>query len=432
MHYSKKTFFKQINLLPAGSFILLNNSECTLRYYWQLSLKNISYRKKIDIEEVQNHLNNSIKLRLRSDVPVGVLLSGGLDSSVITALASKHYESKLKAFSLVFNDSNSNEFEHAKKVALQCEVDLHLLKPEGEGLWEEIDSLIRAQDAPTHAPEVYSNWCMMRSVAKCDLKVLLCGQGGDEIFCGYNWYPKHFLFSLLKNMKFNTFIHELLSLPINFPNTNTQKKHILLSLVLQAILPNNIKRRLKPELTCMNQILMSSYRNEMGSRDISNISLLDPPTLEEKMYNDLTRTTVPQYVHYEDSNAMAFGIEERVPMLDHNLVEWMHRLSIEWKLKNGTSKYPLREAMRLILPDEIVNRKDKMGLSAPRDLWFRHELRLSIESLFRRDCMIYEKLINRSVFRSQLKAYMIGKSIPLSRVLWRIINIEKWFKIYFN
>lgn len=432
MHHKENTFFKNIKLLPAANFLLLGNGEYELKQYWHLSLPTYQYRKELEIEKIYSLLNEAVRLRLRSDVPVGILLSGGLDSSTITTIAANHSKTQLEAFSLEFHDQNSNEFEHAKIVADHSKTSLRLLKPQGDGLWQEIDSLIRAQDAPTHAPEVYSNWCMIRSVAQCNIKVLLCGQGGDELFCGYNWYPKHFLISLLRNRKIITFIKEFFALPKNFPNTNTRKKSVLLALLIQSMLQRRIKIRLKPELNCMNDILLPSFHKRMWSRNFENIGLLDPPGLEEKMVNDLRVATVPHYLHYEDANSMAFSIEERVPMLDHNLVEWMHSLSVNWKLKNGMSKYALREAMRTILPDDIVNRKDKMGLSAPRDLWFRNELRSVIEDLFHQDCFIYDKLINRSVFLTQLQAYMTGKPIPLSRVLWRIINIEKWLRIYFN
>ena len=127
---------------------------------------------------------------------------------------------------------------------------------------------------------------------------------------------------------------------------------------------------------------------------------------------------------------MAFGIEERVPLLDHRLVEWAHSLMVQWKIRNGVSKYPLRQVMKGLLPMPIVTRKDKMGLSAPRDLWLREVLRPEIEATFAGECRIYEDWIDRKVFLAHLDAYMQGRPTSLVRLLWRCINLEKWLSLY--
>ncbi len=430
MHHGDRSFFADICQIPAGCYMLVDASGFSIQRYWELIHDASGRRPDFDFEPLQHLLDDSVRLRLRSDVPVGILLSGGLDSSGITALAARHYSGKLQAFSVKFQDAGSDESQHARIVASHCGVDLHLLQPEGKGMWGELNDMIRAQDAPTHAPEVYSNWCMMRAVSKYRVKVLLTGQGGDELFAGYNWYPKHFITSLLYHGKLFTLFRELIRLPKNFPNDSTRNPILLLAWMFQALLPIGIKQRLKPELRCADAILRSNFRDRMRDRDWKNLLITDPMKLEEKMKNDLLICNVPLYLHYEDSNSMAFGIEERVPMLDHRLVEWAHQLAVWWRIRNGKSKHPLREVMRSLLPNQITNRRDKMGLSAPRDLWFHTELRSPIEKLFSDDCRIYEKWVNRETFMSHLHYYMEGKSTPIARVLWRCINLEKWLKCY--
>jgi asparagine synthase (glutamine-hydrolysing) len=420
MHHNKNTFFSGIEQLPAGCFLK----------YWQLTDQDIKSSKHTDLEKLEYLLHDAVKLRLRSDVPVGILLSGGLDSSSITALATRNNGAGPKAFSLQFDDDAFDESAHAKLVASHCKTNLSLLKPQGKGLWQELDNLIKAQDAPTHAPEVYSNWCMMRAVSECSIKVLLSGQGGDELFAGYIWYPKHLLVSLLRKGKFLSLVRELIKLPTNFPNSNTRNHFFLLGTMLHALLPAAIKIRTKPELICMDNILISKFRNDMFERDLKNLRLLDPIGLEEKLRNDLNFCNIPHYLHYEDANSMAFGIEERVPFLDHRLVEWSQNLVDWWKIRGGISKYPLRLVMEHLLPKQVLQRKDKMGLSAPRDQWFRKELQLPIKALFSKDCLIFENWIDQHSFLDQLDAYMQGKPIHLARVLWRIINLEKWIRLY--
>jgi asparagine synthase (glutamine-hydrolysing) len=430
MHHKQHTFFKNIRQLPAGTFLLLDHSGPSIKKYWRLAKESSGCQNQPDLNELKTLINDAVRLRLRSDVPLGILLSGGLDSSSINALAARHNGNSPNAFSLQFSDSSFDESSHAKMVASHCQTRLNLLTPQGDGLWRELDNLIKAQDAPTHAPEVYSNWCMMRAVARCNIKVLLSGQGGDELFAGYNWYPKYLLASLARKGKLLSLMRELTQLPKNFPNSNTRGHFLLLGTMLHALLPTSLKLRMKPELECMDIILHRSIRSRLRERDFDNLRLLDPTGLEEKLYHDLNYCNIPHYLHYEDSNSMAFGIEERVPFLDHRLVEWAHELVVWWKIRSGVSKLPLRKIMKEFLPEQVVNRKDKMGLSAPRDQWFRDELRNPITDLFSKDCRIFENWIDRKAFLCELDIYMKGEVTPLSRLLWRCINIEKWLRLY--
>ena len=430
MHHAENSFFAGIRQIAAGCYLEIDAGGLSTQGYWDLSTEKLVNQDVPDLEVLQDLIEDSVKLRLRSDVPVGILLSGGFDSSSITALAARNCENSLQTFSLEFDDATFDESIHAKLVASHCKATLHILKPEGQGLWQELDDLIKAQDGPTHAPEVYSNWCMMRAVARNNGKVLLSGQGGDELFAGYNWYPKYFLISLLRRLKLVTMLRELGELPKNFQSNNTKSRLRLLGSLFHGLLPIGIKLRLKPELGCISQILQTGYRKEMRDRDSSNLKMLDPPGLEEKMQNDLQICNIPHYLHYEDANSMAFSVEERVPFLDHRLVEWAHQLVVWWKIKGGHSKYILRSAMSETLPEQIIKRPDKMGLSAPRDQWLRGELHNQIKALFFDDCLIYEQWVDRKPFLVQLEAYMKGRPTSLSRLLWRCINLEKWLRCY--
>ena len=429
MHHGEKTFYEGIEQLSAGCHLKLDATGKSVNRYWKLGGGEIENRREPDLETLDHLLKDAVKLRLRSDVPVGILLSGGLDSSSLTALACRNGDKKPHAFSLKFHDDEFDESAHAEIIAAHCNSRLKFLTPRGRGLWDELDALIMAQDSPTHAPEVYSNWCMMRAVGKRGAKVLLTGQGGDELFGGYNWYPKYLLASLLRKARFGALIKELRFLPEKFPNPNTKNKIRLLGGMLHALLPVSVKSRLKPEFNCLDKIMHRRLRAGMRDRDFLNLSLLDPSSLEEKMHNDLVNCNIPHYLHYEDANSMAFGIEERVPFLDHRLVEFTHAIAARWKIQGGVSKALLRQVMSSHLPEQILNRRDKMGLSAPKNSWFRNELKPYINKLFMEDCRVYDLWINRHPFLEQLNAYMQGKSSAISRVLWRCINLEKWLRI---
>ena len=431
IHHGEDSLFADIRQLPAGSYLQVGCSESAPRRYWQLPEPTRSNGRRPDVEQLQFLLNDSVRLRMRSDVPVGILLSGGLDSSTLTAIASRASHSPLQAFSLRFDDPSMDESHYARRVADHCAASLKLIRPEGRGLWEELDDLIRAQDAPTHAPEVYSNWCMMRAVSGHGIKVLLCGQGGDEIFGGYNWYPKYLMASLLCAGKLDAFFRELRRLPTHFPSSNTRHAGVLIGELVHGLLPSALKCRFKPEIVGLERILKPRWRSEMRARDVANLRIVDPRGLETKMRQDLLQSNVPQFLHYEDANSMAFGLEERVPFLDYRLVEWAQRVAVDWRIHNGVSKYMLRLAMADQLPPEVVARRTKMGLSAPGDRWLQTELRQELQTLFAGACRLYDLWIERSPFLDELGRYLSGRPSGLSRVIWRVINLEKWLRIYF-
>jgi len=204
----------------------------------------------------------------------------------------------------------------------------------------------------------------------------------------------------------------------------------LLATMAQAMLPVFVKARMKPELRGMARIAQYRWLQKMKLRDLPNLRLIDPPSLEEKTRNDLVAVNIPHYLHYEDANAMAFSIEERVPFLDHRLVEWAQRVAAQWKMRDGQNKYLLRQAMRCLLPSDIVERRDKMGLSAPRDQWLKHDLQGVLLRLFGEDCCIYERWIDRDAFRRHMTGYFSGRHSALDRLMWRLINVEKWLRLY--
>ncbi len=183
---------------------------------------------------------------------------------------------------------------------------------------------------------------MMRSVARYGIKVLLCGQGGDELFGGYNWYPKYLLVSLLLAGKWPAFLREINRLPSGFPNANTRHAGALLAGLVHGLLPSALKCRIKPEILGLERILKPRWRKAMRSSDPVNLQAVDPRGLGAKMRHDLLQNNVPLYLHYEDANSMAFGLEERAPFLDYRLVEWANRLPLGWRIREGTSKYALR------------------------------------------------------------------------------------------
>jgi asparagine synthase (glutamine-hydrolysing) len=429
--HSARTFFDGVSQLEPGTSAYFSRGGFSAKRYW--SFDSAPARKAGDeVEQFRELFYDSVKLRLRSDVPVGILLSGGLDSSSISrAAADALSPDKPLTFSSTLKGGGVDETQYSDSVARHIGARNTLLQPSGGAFWDELDAMLYAQDEPVHAADIYANWCMMRAVSGQGIKVLLNGQGGDELFGGYGWYVKNLLSSHLLHGNIAAFVRELRALKKKFSVTMTASYASILANVAEALLPARIKRPLKQELAGMAAISKPPFLRAGRGRDIGNIGLVNATRFEKKTKNDILYFNVPHYLHYEDRNSMHFSIEERVPFLDHRLVEWASRLPLDFKIRNGVTKYIVRRAFQGKLPDIVVNRTDKRGLSIPVETWMHGELRLKFSEFFRQDCRIYDRWIDRTRFLDHFGRYLDGRRTPVTRLMWRLFSLEKWCRLFF-
>ena len=434
LDHSAETFFNNILQLPPGCYFYFDGDVPKPLRYWELNAgKDTDENETSILEKFKALFHDSVRLRLRSDVPVGILLSGGLDSSAIACTVSEIIAPQKPAtFSSTMKGIGLDETGFSNEVARYIGAVNTKLFPKSSNFWDELDPMLYALDEPAHASDIYANWCMMRAVHKEGIKVLLNGQGGDELLGGYNWYAKNFLTSLLLSGDFWPLIKEMRALRTNFPNSMTGNYVHMIANIVDALLPARIKRPFKEEIGGSRKVLRDSFLRINSWRDEHNIDLINAPTLEEKTKNDILYFNIPHYLHYEDRNSMAFSIEERVPFLDHRLVEWAFSLSAKWKIHDGKTKYVLRRAMENRLPDLVLNRKDKMGLSIPIERWFRDDFKVKLTKLFNENCHIYDKWVEKKPFVRQVDAYVNGKKTAIDRQMWRFFCLERWLRVIAN
>lgn len=430
LDHSAETFFQDVRQLEPGTYLVYSEDGVTTGRYWSIG-PDASGVGSDPEEEFRELFYDAVRLRLRSDVAVGILLSGGLDSSSITCAAAEIMApGKPATFSSTLKGIGRDERAYSDSVARHVGARNTVLTPSGNMFWEEVDAMHEAQDEPVHASDIYANWCMMREVHAQGIKVLLNGQGGDELFAGYGWYAKNLLASCLLRGDIGSFVRELFAMKKNFPGTTAAGFVSLLMNTAEALLPAALKPLFKQELAGMGHIGKRRFMRLFRGRNAGNISLMNAAPLEQKLRNDILYFTVPHYLHYEDRNSMHFSIEQRLPFLDHRLVEWANRLPAGWKIRNGTTKYVVRQALRGRLPADVVRRRDKMGLSIPIEAWMRGELADKFLAFFRQDCSIYNAWIDRANLWAYLEKYMRGKRTPIDRILWRVFSLEKWCRIF--
>ncbi|VUT28002.1 MAG: asparagine synthetase B [Candidatus Syntrophoarchaeum sp. GoM_oil] len=404
--HTGETFFEEIKQLEPASYLVIKDGEVKIEKYWDVEVNGeIGHMGKGAISSKFYELfEESIKLRLRSDVPVGTCLSGGLDSSSIVCLVNRFIDKKKqKTFSSCFDNKKFDERKYIEKVIEKTGADKNYIFPEGEELLEEIADLIYYQDEPFGSLSIYAQWNVMKRASE-KVKVLLDGQGGDELLAGYLEYYASFFKTLVIKKRYCKLMKEMILFLIFHPTS-----------AFELLSKWKLRRGRR-------NLLSPAFESEYGGR---SFKITD--NLSEKLLNDLTKDKLPALLHYEDRNSMAFSIEARVPFLDYRLVEYVASLSLNQKLNNGMTKIVFREAMHGVIPEKIRRRRDKMGFVTPEEVWMKTVLKswvidiLSSKSFKNRKYWDAEKVLKEfgNVFSGKKK---------YTSDLWRYVCLELWMR----
>ena len=416
--HTNKTFFNGIKKLRHGYTLLINKTKIDFVQWYNLRDKIKDKKTILSRDEYQEILTDSVKLRLRSDVRVGVSLSGGLDSSSITSLVlNKLNLPNISSFSAVYNTNESyDEYEFIKLYSSQMD-NMFYTYPSKETFLNDYKEFIGSHSEPVNDVGSYIQYKVMELVSK-QVKVVLDGQGADEQLGGYHNFFGSYYKELLNSGKLLKFIKE------NFHYLSQHKSPEALKYFIYYILPIKLKKSTnKLAKGSINKEFFNSY-----SKDSSIISdIYHPLSLHDSLIQHF-EYKLEHLLKWDDINSMKFSIESRVPFLDYRLVEASLNLPSDLILKNGTTKYLLRESMKDILPKKIVERKDKKGFSNPRREWFKTpEFQ---ELIF--DTLNSNDFQNLNIFdvkdaTQKYKNHLADKS-DYSIDIWKWININEWKK----
>lgn len=388
------------------------------------------------IEELQALLADAVALQVRSDVPVGSHLSGGLDSSLLATLAAGHADGPMHAFTGTFREGpRFDETPFARAVADAAGIQLHEVTPAADDLPTLLPKIVWHLDEPAAGPGVIPQFSVSRLAAE-HVKVVLGGQGGDEVFGGYTRYMVAYLEQALKGA-----IYE----------TNEEAEHIV---SLRSILPN--LPHLQQYVPMLQQFWRSGVFEPMDRRYFrlmdrmgGAVSLFsddfrrdyDVDAIFERFqsvfnhaetasyFNKMTHfdlvAGLPALLQVEDRTSMAASIESRVPLLDHRLVEFMATLPPRLKFRGGEMKYLFKRAAQGVLPQAVLDRKDKMGFPVPLHLWSRGPAREFIH-----DTLLSTRSIERGIIAPGEVERLLGYEHAFSRQSWGLLNIELWFRTF--
>lgn len=420
LDHTEETFFENIYKFPQASYAIIDESlELRTKRFWK-----VTFSEKIgesanaaEIKTFRALFNDSVRLRLRSDVAVGSCLSGGLDSSAIVCsvnsiLQKRKDQIQQYTFSYQAQDKKLDEIEYMQAVVNETNVHAKFVSPDAENLMEDLDSLIYHQDEPFSTTGMYAGYCVYREAAQENVQVLLDGQGADEILCGYRKSRVYYLGMLKREKKYTKMLKEL-CLSVSQVKTSLALKSLLKSDV------NKVLRILQKDKKRSNVAM--EYYNEIFVRDTKGY---DYDRRKNFQYNDVFKVSLPALLRYTDRNSMAFSVESRLPFLDYRLVEYCAHLPMAKKIEGGYSKAIMRKA--LIMPEKVRRRKDKIGFATPEDKWIRQEEK-KIKELMSADSFRAKRYINQQKILENWTDIIDNNRIPY---FFRLVCLERWMEIF--
>ncbi len=418
-----KTFFKNIFSLPAahaGTFYLHDSHFKLSRYYDIDKGKCIKISEREAIEKMEWLLSNAVDKRLRSDVPVGSSLSGGIDSSTIAYFVSQQHKIKdFKSFSAVFPGFEKDENKLIKELSEHFQLTNHAVAPTSNGLINDFEKLCYHQEEPFASSSIYAQYKVYELAAANNIKVLLDGQGADEVLGGYTKYIHWYLQELNAKNKFGAAWRERKA----FKQHNVSVKWGLKNLAAM-FLPSHaaiILEKIEHNKILHNQIISKSLLKEIEGEESNGIYKPVITKLNDILYYNSMQYGLEELLRYADRNSMAHGAEVRLPFLNKELVEFIFTLPSTLKMKDGFTKYILRKTMDEKLPDTILWNPIKTGFEPPQKSWMQDE---KVQGLIQdaKQKLVNQHILRPSVLNQQITAKHAHEADNMD---WRYMSLAQ-------
>ncbi len=435
----EKTMFKHIKKLEPGFCMHVRHDgrqlEMKTRQYWDVDYTiDEEHDESWFVDNLAALIEDATVMHLRSDVPLGAHLSGGLDSSTVVCLAARHGE-KLRTFTGAFKEGPQyDETSYAKQVAAYVGAEYHEIFIPGDDLHETLPKLMYYMDEPLAGPGVIPQYYVSKLAAK-HVKVALGGQGGDELFIGYARYLVAYLEQCIAGAIYENahskYAVTLDAIVPNLPLLATYKP-MMQTLWKQGLFESADSRyfRLVDRSEGMahlfdDSVTRSSYSPYASFQKIFNREGLHS-LVNQMTYFDL-KGSLPALLHVEDRTSMAASIESRVPLLDHRIVEFMARIPPNIKFAGGRMKHIFKESVRNTVPKPIFDRKDKMGFPTPMTQWTK-----GCAKDFVHDTLLSQKARNRGIYNVANIEQIIGNESEFGRVVWGLLCMELWHREFID
>jgi asparagine synthase (glutamine-hydrolysing) len=437
----RETLFRGVSRLLPGHTLSWEDGRVEIKRYWDVSFTKASEPLSEDqaVEQFKYLFRQSVELRLMADVPLGMFLSGGIDSSAIAALMSRMAGEAIKTFSVAFSEREANELEYARAVARAFATEHYEFIVTPEQFFDALPALIYQEDEPIAHPSSVPLYFVSK-LASERVKVVLTGEGSDELLAGYGKYR-----STIHNLALGRIYHKSVPSPV---------RRAVMRAVASLGGSSRARQKLSRTFLCLppeigeiyfdnfsvfsrrmqQRLFTREARERMRPSDPYRVPLdciaeSDAEAVLDQMLAADLKTYLHELLMKQDQMSMAASIESRVPFLDHKLVEFAARLPVNMKLRGMTTKYILRRAMAGLLPEEILTRK-KMGFPVPVGSWLRGRFAHIVE-----EYVLGERACRRGIFDREFVRELVARhrgGENHSERLWALINFEMWQRRFFE
>ncbi|VAW74828.1 Asparagine synthetase [glutamine-hydrolyzing] [hydrothermal vent metagenome] len=421
------SIIQDIYKLEPGNYLEIDSHGVSQNVYWETPGYSESYLDGSEDSLVKNLdkiLNNAVEQHLVSDVPVGSFLSGGIDSSLITAIAQKHSDKKIKTFTIGFDDSNYNEAPFASKIADYLGTEHHEHYISESDVLLTVEQLYKHYDEPFGDSSAMPMLCLSRLSSNL-FKTVLSGDGGDELFHGYRWFKQ-----IEKSRKFFKIPSAIRKILFNKLSTSIRKYN-----TLSGLREDKFSRLISQKQSVFpdwkRKALIGNAHGKYGDilDDIFSVTPKSQLELYEKLGILGLKTWLPdEFMVKADRASMAFGLEIRVPILDHKVVEYAMKIDPSLKTKNNSGKHILKEVLGKYVPKDLYER-EKKGFSVPLAKWLKTSLNPMMHDTLSRENIERHGIINSS-YASKLVDDFENRPNIEAGPLWLLLNFQLWCDEY--
>ncbi|MBF6612330.1 MAG: asparagine synthase (glutamine-hydrolyzing) [Chloroflexi bacterium] len=430
------TWFRGVKRLLPGHSLTLDHRGLQINSWWDLPSTEDPLGERSEryyVSKTRHLLEDSVRLRLRSDVPLGAHLSGGVDSSAVVALLSKQLAplgEQVRTFSGAFAEGRAyDERRYVRAVVNRYHTNQHEIVPTADDLPRLMDRITWQMDEPVAGPGILLQWAVCELTRQSGVTVINGGQGGDEAWGGYFGYIPPYLKTLIRQARRHPSLVSALGKDLLLLLTRRPTRASLLKALSQGR-----SGRLKPQAALGGWAGESFFAPGSSWDTDEEIALLEQASSSSRTplgaatYWDL-KWYLPALLQVEDRTSMAFSLESRAPLLDYRLIEHAASVPSALKLRNLEMKHILRRAVKDLLPPVVYNRTDKMGMPTPITIWFRGSLAgwVREELLFSQACEA--GLLSRDYIKAMLDEHLSGKA-DRSLDLWKMLSVTSWWRVF--
>jgi asparagine synthase (glutamine-hydrolysing) len=421
------SIYRNIRKFPSGHFGIMDESGLRIEAYWMIEgaiRRNLIKDQKDATNRLGELINESVKMRLMSDVPFGSFLSGGIDSSLVTALAQKHTKGKLNTFSIGFKEHQYNEANYAAKVAKYLDTNHHeyiVSQDEAKAL---IPDILETYDEP-YADSSAIPTMILSKFAKQDVSMVLSGDGGDELFHGYGAYTwaKRLSNPLIRGLRH----------PIKAGLSKLSERYKRAAHLFEFDNKHQIKSHIfSQEQYFFSQkeiesLIATSFAEEINLLEDYSYFVRDLTASENQAVFDIRYYLKDDLLVKLDRASMKYSLEARVPLLDHNIVEFALNLDPKLKVTRNTKKYLLKEILYKQVPREYFDRP-KWGFALPLKTWLRNDLAYLLDEYLSQEIIEKHRIVNYEPVKQMKKAYLDGEKDYLYNRLWLLIVLHRFLE----